>query len=68
MNRIIELTGAAAFLAALGIVGAVEQGADVARMVWTVPLIAVMFFAARRSEQRKKAAHTVLKNKNRRYI
>lgn len=55
MNRIIELTGAAAFLAALGVVGAVEQGADVSRMWWTVPALAVMFLCARYTEKSKRA-------------
>ena len=41
MKRILEAIGAAAFAVALGIVGAVERGADVKMMWWTIPLIAV---------------------------
>ena len=46
MKRFMEILGAAAFIAALGIVGAVERGADMKMMWWTLPLIAVMAIAA----------------------
>lgn len=46
MKKIINGIGAAGFIAALGIVGAVEQGADIALMWWTLPCIALMSVAA----------------------
>lgn len=46
MKRFMEILGAAAFIAALGIVGEVERGADMKMMWRTLPLIAVMAVAA----------------------
>lgn len=36
----------AAFFYALGIVGAVEQGANVSRLLWTIPLLFIGFVFA----------------------
>ena len=46
MKRVLQILTGAAFIAALGIVGAVERGADIALMWWTLPLVAVMAVAA----------------------
>lgn len=57
-KRIMAALSGAAFLYALGIVGAVEQGAALARLWWTLPLLAFSAWAARQSENSEK-------NKNR---
>ena len=46
MKKAINIVGGAAFIAALGIVGAVERGADVALMWWTLPCFVVMSVAS----------------------
>ena len=46
MKKALGIVTGAAFIAALGIVGAVERGADVKLMWWTLPLVAVMSVAA----------------------
>jgi hypothetical protein len=46
MKKLLNIITGAAFFAALGIVGAVERGADIKQMWWTLPLIAVMAIAA----------------------
>lgn len=46
MKKILEVLSGAAFLAALGVVGAVERGGDVRLMWWTLPLVAMMSVAA----------------------
>jgi hypothetical protein len=46
MKKAMGIVTGAAFIAALGIVGAVERGADVRLMWWTLPLIVVMGIAA----------------------
>jgi hypothetical protein len=46
MKKLLNIITGAAFIAALGIVGAVERGADINLMWWTIPLIAVMAIAA----------------------
>lgn len=51
MKRMIGIIGWAAFFAALGVVGEVEHGAELGRMVWLVPLFAVMTICARTAEQ-----------------
>ena len=46
MKKFLEVLSGAAFLVALFIVGAVEHGADINLMWWTVPEIAIMAAAA----------------------
>ena len=46
MKKIIDMIGAAGFLAALGIVGTVEHGADLRLMWWILPCVAAMVLAA----------------------
>ena len=46
MKKVLEVITGAAFIAALFIVGAVEHGADIKLMWWTVPAIAIMAAAA----------------------
>ena len=56
MKKIINISGAVAFFAALGIVGTVEQGAAVGRMVWACLLMAfawVCFAAGERLSSNK---------------
>lgn len=46
MKKLLNIITGAAFIAALGIVGAVERGGDIKLMWWTLPLIAVMAITA----------------------
>ena len=48
-RRIKAALSGAAFLYALGIVGAVENGAPLARMWWTIPLLALAAFLGLKS-------------------
>jgi hypothetical protein len=45
--------GVLSFLFALGIVGAVEQGAALSLMWWTLPALGVLALAARLAEHKK---------------
>ena len=47
MKTLAGVAAAVAFLFALGIVGAVEQGAELSRMLWTLPALGVMALAVR---------------------
>ena len=53
MKRIGGLAALLSFLFALGIVGAVEQGAALSLMWWVLPVLGVLALAARVAEQRK---------------
>lgn len=56
MRKIFNISGAVAFFAALGIVGSVEHGAAVGRMVWACLLVAVAwacFSAGQKTESIK---------------
>lgn len=53
MKKLLDVAAALAFLFALGIVGAVEQGAALSLMWWVLPVLGVLALAARVAEQRK---------------
>lgn len=42
MKKLIGIVGGVSFILALGIVGAVEHGAAISRLLWLIPLLAVM--------------------------
>ena len=42
IKTIVGITGAAAFVAALGIVGTVERGGSISALLWCVPLFVLM--------------------------
>lgn len=46
MNRMKALIGGAALVLLVGIVGAVEHGAELSLMVWTAPLLSVLWIVA----------------------
>lgn len=46
MKKLLNIITGAAFIAALGIVGAVERGADIKLMWWTLPAFVLMAVAA----------------------
>ena len=48
-KKVMAALSGAAFLYALGIVGAVENGAPLARMWWTIPLLALAAFLGLKS-------------------
>jgi hypothetical protein len=50
-RRINAALSGAAFFYALGIVGAVEHGAPLARMLWTIPLLAIAALFAFRAQK-----------------
>lgn len=45
-GKVACIAGALAFLILLGIVGAVERGAELANLWWTVPCLAIMVICA----------------------
>lgn len=58
-KKLLAALSGAAFFYALGIVGAVEQGAALSRLWWTIPLLALSFICA------AKSFFSVSKKKNR---
>ena len=66
MKTILEILSGAAFIAALGIVGAVERGADISLMWWTLPAFALMAVAAGIEEftNKKYFFEEVIKSRN----
>lgn len=48
-KKLLAALSGAAFIYALGIVGAVENGAELSRMIWTIPLLALSFICAAKS-------------------
>ena len=62
MKKALNVITGAAFLAALGIVGAVERGGDISLMWWTLPCFIVMGIAAyiAESEETKKIIREVV--------
>lgn len=52
MKRIAGAAALLSFLFALGIVGAVERGADLSLMWWTLPALGVLWLAPRIAEHK----------------
>ena len=50
-KKLLSAVSCAAFIYALGIVGAVENGAPFVRVWWTLPLLALSFFCAFRNKK-----------------
>ena len=50
-KKLLAALSGAAFLYALGIVGAVENGAPLVREWWTIPLLALSAWCAFRNEK-----------------
>ena len=48
-KKLLAALSGAAFIYALGIVGAVENGAPFVRVWWTIPLLALAFICAAKS-------------------
>ena len=48
-KTVMAALSGAAFFYAIGIVGAVENGAALSRLWWTIPLLALSFICAARS-------------------
>lgn len=59
-KKLLAALSGAAFFYALGIVGAVEQGAALSRLWWTIPLLTLSFICGAKSFR-----FSVSKNKNR---
>lgn len=53
MDKILAFISICAFIVALGIFGAVENGAETAHIIWAVPALAISFFAAQISAKIK---------------
>lgn len=53
MDKLLAFISLCAFIVALGIFGAVENGADISLMLWTIPALAVSFLAAQISAKIK---------------
>lgn len=51
-KKLLAALSGAAFIYALGIVGAVENGAALARMLWTIPLLAAAYILATAAKKR----------------
>lgn len=50
-KKLLAALSGAAFIYALGIVGAVENGAPFVRVWWTIPLLALSAFCAFRNKK-----------------
>ncbi|MBO7207633.1 MAG: hypothetical protein J6W10_08480 [Kiritimatiellae bacterium] len=55
-KKLLAALSGAAFIYALGIVGAVENGAPFVRVWWTIPLLSAAFFFASAAKKHDKEA------------